>query len=150
MTNQQERTVDVLNDVLSENLNAERAYEEAIQETEDERLRELFQELHRERQTFAMELNQYITRLGGDPVESESLGGRMHAAWMSLQASLSSGKTDAMIDDLESSEESLADVYDEAIARNIQPEARDMLQNQRRKVHTAENRIEDLRKALTT
>lgn len=143
-----ERTVDALNDVISEDLNAVRAYEEAIDQVEHSRLRGLFEELRERRSTMAHELQQHVRSLGGDPVTDESLGGQLHGAWMSLQASLSGNEAEAMIDDLERSEEALADAYDDAISRDIEPAAREMLESHRTQIHESENEIERLRRAM--
>jgi uncharacterized protein (TIGR02284 family) len=148
MTQIQERTVDALNDVVSEDLNAVRAYEEATDHVDTPRLRDLFGELRQERSAMASELQQQVSSFGGDPVTDESLGGELQGAWMSLQASVTDDEADAIIDDLESAEESVADAYDDAISRDIEPAATELLESHRKKIHTAENRIEDLRNAL--
>ena len=148
MADRNDETIDRLNDVLSEDLNAVRAYEEAVKNVDSPRLRQLFEELRQEREAFARELQDFTRQLGGDPVKEEDIGGSLRGAWMSLQASLSSDEADALVGDLERAEESLADAYDKAISRGVEPQAEELLQTQRRQVHAGEDRVRKIRQAL--
>jgi uncharacterized protein (TIGR02284 family) len=148
MTEGRELAVDVLNDVLAEDLNAVRAYQEATEHIEEPRLRGLLDELLKERTVFVKELHEEVKRRGGEPVKDETLSGKLKGAWMSLQAAFTDEDTEALMDDLEDAEDTLADTYDEAISRSSEQDVRSLLESHRMRIHESENRIESIRGTL--
>ena len=67
---------------------------------------------------------------------------------MSLQAAFTDEDTEALMDDLEDAEDTLADTYDEAISRSSEQDVRSLLESHRMRIRESENRIESIRGTL--
>ena len=74
-----EKTLEVLNDLIQINNDRVEGYEKAGKETEvkDADLRSLFTEMATESRRFANELSKYVSWQAGEPAEGTSLRGKI-------------------------------------------------------------------------
>jgi len=132
-----------LNALLEKNSDAERGFEKAAELASAQSIIEWFSDRAIERGKFKQELKEEIHSFGYPAVQTSSLTGDMHRAWMDLKATFSGDNDEAMLQEALRGEKASLDEYNEAIAETtVPPTTLDILKNHR---STIEQGLEVLR-----
>src|SRR5580658_739011 len=94
---QLEETISHLNTLIETCRNGELGYAEAARLVHDTRLQSIFEGYSKERAGFVKALQAEVTKLGGTPAESGSLGAALHRGWMELKAAATLGSGGAIL-----------------------------------------------------
>ena len=93
----------------------------------------------------AADLQQVISRLGGDPQEHGSIAGAVHRGWVNLKAA-ASGRTDlAILEECERGEDVAKARYRKALEEKLPDDIRSIVQRQYDGVQRNHDQIRDLR-----
>ena len=107
--------IDVLNDLITKNYDAEEGYKEVAEMTDDASLKAFFMSRSQQRYDFGHELKAEIKRLGGEVDKGTSLLADMHRAWISLKDAFTSNDAEGALEEAVRGEENALKYYDEAI-----------------------------------
>jgi uncharacterized protein (TIGR02284 family) len=150
-----EKTIDVLNDLVRINHDRVAGYEKAIDElkTEDEDLKVLFRKYTSDSRQFAQELTLEVNRLGGDAAEGTTNSGKVYRVWMDLKAAFTGKDRQTILDNCEFGEDAAQKAYDMALNAEVELDTplRDLVVRQKAELrvgHDEVKRLRDMHKAM--
>ena len=95
----------------------------------------------------ARELDIEISKLGGEPGESGTLGGAVHRAWTNLTAAVTGGDDKVILAECERGEDVAKAAYEEALRSDLPLEVKSTIQRQYTGVKENHDLIKKLRDA---
>ena len=149
-----EKTREVLNDLIQINHDRVEGYERANKETEvkDADLRSLFSEMATDSRRYANELSKYVTYEGGEPAEGTTFRGKIYRTWMDVKATFSGHDRKAILASCEFGEDAAQRAYNDALSSDaeLDTEVRQLIMDQKnalKKSHDKIKRMRDLQNA---
>lgn len=111
-------TVEVLNDLISINIDRISGYQHAIEELKDEdsALKGVFESFINDSLRYKEELKNKVVELGGTPAKDSTLAGKVYRMWMDLKATFTGNDRKAIIASCEYGEDAAQKAYAEALA----------------------------------
>lgn len=147
-----EKTVDVLNSLITINNDRIEGYETASKDTEETDLKSLFEKFISTSQKCKKELVMEVMKLGGDPAEGTLISGKFFRAWMDVKAALTGRDRKAILDSCEFGEDNALEAYNEALeeddAKHLTAEQLTMINAQRSLLKVEHDYVKELRDAL--
>lgn len=110
-----DKKIDVINDLIEINNDRIEGYEKASKETEEMDLRNLFSTFIRTSQRCRQELVDEVRSLGGEPAEGTKISGKFYRAWMDIKSAVTGRDRKNILDSCEYGEDVAVDAYDSAI-----------------------------------
>ena len=146
-----EKTVEILNDLIEINNDRVRGYERASKETEakDADLRSIFDEMATESRRYANELGQYVRQSGEEPAEGTTVRGKIYRAWMDVKATFSGRDRKAILASCEFGEDAAQRAYEAALASDaeIPADVRQVIMEQKTNLRRGHDTIKAMRDA---
>jgi len=133
-----------LNDLVETCKDGEWGFHEAAEATRNSRLRAVFQDYVKQRTRFAAELQVLVSKLGGHPEESGSMGGALHRGWLNIKQAISGHDDGAIIAEAERGEDAAVDAYRKALEKDLPTGIRSTVERQYHEVLEAHNRVRSL------
>lgn len=115
-----EKTIDVLNTLITINNDRIEGYETATENTEEQDLQALFARFIANSQQCKQELVTEVTKLGGEPAEGTLVSGKFFRAWMDVKAALTGRDREAILNSCEHGEDEAQETYDEVIEDDLE------------------------------
>lgn len=146
--NSNEKSVEVLNDLVRINNDRIEGYQRAAQETrpEDSDLRDIFQKMAQESQQLKQELVSEVARHGGEPSEGTMPSGKIYRAWMDVKAAITGGDRKSILSSCEFGEDAAKKAYNDASRSDgLEPNVRELIVRQKQTIIASHDRIKDLR-----
>ena len=143
-----ERTAEILNDLVEINNDRIVGYEKAAKETktEDTDLRQLFNEMADESRGYLSELKQCVQSSGEAPAKDTTQRGKIYRVWMDMKAVITGHSRKAILASCEYGEDAAQRAYDRALeADDLTGDARNIVNEQKSKLRTSHDRIKRLR-----
>jgi uncharacterized protein (TIGR02284 family) len=144
-----EETISRLNSLIETSRNGQLGYAEAARLVEDTQLQTVFEGYSKERAGFVKALQAEVTKLGGTPSESGTIGAAMHRGWMELKAAVTLGDGAAILAACETGENSAWTHYKHVIDSDISGESRALVDKQWEKVKEAIAHLQHLQGELS-
>jgi uncharacterized protein (TIGR02284 family) len=112
-----EKSAEVLNDLIEINTDRVVGYEKAAKETaaSDADLRALFNDMASESKTYLAELKKHVQKTGEDPAEGTTQRGKIYRVWMDVKAAVSGQSRKAILASCEYGEDAAQRAYDSAL-----------------------------------
>lgn len=110
-----EKTIDVLNELIEINNDRIDGYETASKETEEADLKALFFQFGQTSLKCKDELSQEVFRLGGKPTEGTRITGKFFRVWMDVKAALTGKNRKLILESCEFGEEVAQKNYIDAL-----------------------------------
>jgi len=145
MANKTDDIRSTLNGLIETLRDGEQGFRSCAEKLRDATLATEFQTFAAERATFAKELQNQVSRMGGTPETSGTVSGAMHRGWTNLKAALSGNDDHVILEEAERAEETAVKNYREAITRNFPPEIRTILDRQLREIQNTHNAVRSMR-----
>lgn len=139
------RTINQLQLLIRIHLDASRGFKSAQSRTEDPQLKDLMEALADERARFANELQEFIAWNGSHHETSGSLLATLHQTWMKLQALLSAGDLDRVLNAIEASEQQVLQIYRQTLSASVGCSVNQVLKRQHARIEDHQRLIEQLR-----
>lgn len=150
MITNNDTTLLVLNDLLLTARDARKGFETAAERVKETELQRLFADCAKQRAKFERELDERIRTLRGDPMKLPNPAAAAHRAWMAAEAAMASNEAHAILSECERGEDMAVKAYIMALkAPDIDRQSRDLIQGQYELIHTAHDRIRQLRDSAT-
>ncbi len=145
---QNEKTAEILNDLITINNDRIEGYSKAIDEAKDEDndLKELFQKMKTESVGYKQELADIVGQLGEDKAEGTRMDGKIYRAWMDVKATFSGNSRKSVLENCEFGEDAAQKAYKSALADNdLNGEARQLVTSQQAKLKASHDKIRQMR-----
>jgi uncharacterized protein (TIGR02284 family) len=144
-----EKTAEVLNDLVEINNDRVRGYERAVKETDakDADLRALFESMAADSRGYASELSVHVIHKGEEPADGTTLRGKIYRAWMDVKATFTGKDRKAILASCEFGEDAAQRAYNEALKSDAElpPEIRQLIMDQKTSLKKSHDRIKAMR-----
>ena len=115
-----EKTIAVLNTLITINNDRIEGYETASKETEEQDLKTLFAQFSSTSQKCKQELTNEVSKLGGTSAEGTLTTGKLHRVWMDVKATITGKDREAILKSCEFGEGVAQDTYEKALENDIE------------------------------
>ena len=147
----QETSVEILNDLVKINNDRIAGYERAINEAKDldVDLKATFEGMIRESQQYKQELVSKVRECGGEVEEGTTTSGKIYRAWMDVKATFTGSDRKAILSSCEFGEDAAQRAYEAALnsSQELSPEVRDVIHEQQRSLRNSHDLIKKYRDA---
>lgn len=116
---EKEKTIDVLNTLITINNDRIEGYETASKETEEQDLKTFFNELKQTSLQCNKALIDEITKLGGTSADGTRITGKFFRVWMDVKAALTGKDRKAILSSCEYGEEVAKETYKKALEDDL-------------------------------
>ena len=148
-----EKTVEVLNTLITINNDRIEGYETAAKETEEQDLKTVFAQFSATSQKCKRELEAEVKKLGGEPAEGTRTTGKFFRVWMDVKAALTGKDRKAILNSCEYGVDVAKDTYEKVLeneVENLNAEQQTMLKAQHALLKTDHDKVKSMRDALVT
>ena len=115
-----EKTIEVLNTLITINNDRIEGYETAAKETEEQDLKTLFAQFSSTSQQCKSELITEVSNLGGTAAEGTLISGKFFRVWMDVKAALTGKDRKAILNSCEFGEDAAKDIYEKALENDLE------------------------------
>lgn len=119
-----------------------------LTETDRPDIASTFRSLSSQRSSFYAELEQLAANYGDDLDESSSLAAAVHRGWMTLKDAMAGSDPKGVMDVSEQGEDHAVKEYEKALAEDISPDLRNVVERQFVDVRAAHDQVRSLRDAF--
>lgn len=148
-----EKTTEVLNDLIRINNDRVEGYEKAEKETDnkDADLRSLFSTMAAESRQYVSELNRHVAGAGSEPADGTTVSGKIYRAWMDVKATFSGKDRKAILASCEYGEDAAQKAYDAALASDadLPADIRQLIVDQKQNLKKSHDQIKAMRDRQT-
>lgn len=149
MESKNKEVVEVLNELLERNYDAEKGYKKAAEDIDNSLLKDFFKEYSGQRYNFGHEIKEEIRSMGGDPDKGSSITADLHRTWIDVKSLVTGKDTEAVIKECLRGETTALEDYEEALRRTDLPtKTREVVKSQHDKIQSAINRLNQIDKML--
>ena len=114
----QQKSIDLINNLLELNNDRIEGYDTAAKETEETELKDLFHQLMKTSYTNKEQLVAHIYQLDGTPVHGTRITGKFFRVWMDVKAFLTGKDRVSILDSCEYGEKVIRDAYNDTLKNN--------------------------------
>jgi uncharacterized protein (TIGR02284 family) len=141
-----DETISTLNSLIETCKDGERGFRDAAEGITNPEIRSMFEECARERATFARELQNCVSRLGGRTETEGSFAGTMHRGWINLKEALTGRDNKAIINEAERGEDVAKEEFQKALEKDLPTDIRAIVDRQCRRVIEVHDMVRDLKR----
>ena len=148
---EKEKTIDVLNSLITINNDRIEGYETASKETDEHDLKNLFAKFISTSQKIKQKLVTEVNSLGGEEAEGTKVSGKFFRAWMDVKAALTGKDRKAILNSCEYGEDEALETYDNVLENdfeNLSTEQQIMIVDQKYLLKADHDHVKSLRDAL--
>ena len=146
-----EKTIAVLNTLITINNDRIEGYETAAEDIEDQDLKTLFAAFSSTSKTCKQHLTDEVNRLGGTAAEGTLTAGKLHRVWMDVKAAITGKDRKAILGSCEYGEEFAKDTYEKALendTENLNAEQQTMIKAQHTLLNADHDKIKSMQDSL--
>ena len=143
-----EKTIAVLNTLITINNDRIEGYETASKETEEQDLKTLFAHLTATSKKCKQELTNEVSKLGGTAAEGTLTIGKFFRVWMDVKAALTGKDRKAILNSCEYGEDQAKDTYEKALENdkeNLSIEQQTMIKVQHTLLGADHDKVKSMR-----
>lgn len=134
-----------LQDLLEKNYDAEKGFAKAMENARSENLKKFLRHQAAQRSRFANELTQELRNLNEEPIESGSVTGDLHRAWIDIKSTFTGNEDEAVLEECIRGEKASAKEYEEKLQRyNFPSQISNVLQRQSSEIHQTLSQVKKL------
>lgn len=142
-------TIETLNDLIQINNDRIKGFENAVKETEDAELVSVFNNKILESQQLRATLTEEVQVLGADADAGTSVSGTIHRTWLELKANFTGHSSHSILEDCEFGEDAIKKAYQSALEEEHLPAyIRDILNDQKMILDQSHDEIKALRDSI--
>lgn len=135
----------VLNDLIETSKDGEEGFRSSAKNADDARLKDFFLRRSKEVSVSVRELQDQVRALGGEPVDSTSLGGILHRRWIDIKTALTSNDNLAVLNETERGEDVALAAYRKALEQELPADVRALILRQVEGVKRNHNLVKHMR-----
>jgi len=146
-----EKTAEVLNDLIRINNDRIAGYDKAAKETDtnDLDLQAIFRQMSAESRSYVNDLSKYVATSGKKVETDTTVAGKVYRAWMDVKATFSGKDRKAILSSCEYGEDAAQKAYDTALSSDaeLSTEIRQLIMDQKTSLKRSHDRIKKMRDA---
>ena len=142
-----EHVILTLNHLIKTCKDGQRGFQTAADGVKNSELKMLFHRYSQQRGRFVAELQQEVSRHGGDPAQSGSVAASLHHGWMNIVATVAGRDESAIIAEVERGEDAALKAYSEALRGELPADIRPLVERQADEIRKAHDHIRSLESA---
>ena len=135
----------MLNDLIETSKDGENGFRSAAEDAKSAELKASFLRRAEDCAKGASELQQLVSRMGGNPEQGGSVAGAMHRGWMDLKAKVAHRDDLAILEECERGEDVAKAKYRKALDASLPDDVRAVVQRQYDGVVSNHDAVRDLR-----
>ncbi len=144
-----EKTSEVLNDLIRINNDRIEGYNRAEKECDDEDsdLQSVFRQMSAESRSYVTDLSKYVSASGENPTDSTTTSGKIYRVWMDVKATFTGKDRKAILASCEFGEDAAQKAYDSALSGDAyyNTEVRQLIMDQKTSLKKSHDRIKSMR-----
>jgi len=144
-----DRTIEVLNDLIKINNDRVEGYEKAVRETDesDVDLRNIFNRMAHESRNYSRELIEQVRRLGGEPASGTTTSGKIYRTWMDIKSGFSRSERKSVLEECEFGEDAAQKAYEKALDpdNSLPADVRRLVEEEKTNLRSAHDTIRNYR-----
>lgn len=144
-----EKTSEVLNDLIRINNDRIEGYNRAEKECDDEDsdLQSVFRQMSAESRSYVTDLSKYVSASGENPTDSTTTSGKIYRVWMDVKATFTGKDRKAILASCEFGEDAAQKAYDSALSSDadFNTEVRQLIMDQKTSLKKSHDRIKSMR-----
>ena len=146
-----DNVISTLNNLIETCKDGQNGFQTAAEGVKRSDLKSLFAEYALQRSKFAGELQNEVTRLGGDPENTGSVAATLHRGWINIKSAVTGADENAVIAECERGEDSAVSNYQDALNdQNLPADIRSIVERQYMQIKEAHDRVRALERATDT
>jgi uncharacterized protein (TIGR02284 family) len=122
--------ISVFNDLIETSKDGEKGFRTSAEDTRNGELKSVFVARARDCAKAAADLQQIVTRLGGEPDSGGSVAGAVQRGWVNLKSSVTGRSDLAILEECERGEDVAKARYRKALEVDLPDDIRDIVQRQ--------------------
>ena len=139
--------IDTLNDLIETSKDGEEGFRTCAEDIKNAELKTMFNAASRRCAEAAAELRAEVVRLGGKAEKSGSLAGSAHRRWVDIKSAIMGKDDKAVLAECERGEDVAKASYEKALAKDLPPTVRAIVQRQYEGVLQNHGTVRSLEKA---
>lgn len=144
-----EDVVDILKRLTEVNTDGRDGFKQASDGIKSQKYSAVFDEFARQRESFALELQEIVNILGGETHLASTRTGSLHRNWINIKAAVAGHDPDAILNECERGENASKAAYDNALKNPLPIQVAEILRRQSLAIHNAHDSIRAMRLADT-
>ena len=137
--------ISILNNLIATSKDGEEGFRTCAENVKNPTLQTFFQQKAERCRQGAVQLQQIVREMGGDPERDSSFSGALHRFWVDIRGTISGMSDHAILDECERGEDSAKRAYEDALKEDLPGDVRRVVENQYREVKTNHDRVKELR-----
>jgi uncharacterized protein (TIGR02284 family) len=142
--------ISTLNDLIETSKDGEEGFHSCAEGVSDPQLKSLFEARARGCNAAALELQEVVIALGGDPETKSSLSGTLHRRWLDIKSAITGHDDHAILSECERGEDVAKRSYRNALDKVLPAEVREIVERQYQGVLRNHDQVKSLRDQLQT
>ncbi|WP_207478331.1 PA2169 family four-helix-bundle protein [Arenibaculum pallidiluteum] len=141
------KAIETLNDIIQITEDSNEGYRESAKDAKDADLKTLFTDLASQRASMVRELQDMVTRLGGQPSDSATILGSAHRFFVNLKSAVTGQDREAVLKEVERGESEAVRRHENALQVDALPaEARSLIQRHLERFRSDRDRMTALKR----
>ena len=146
---EKDKSIGVLNSLITINNDRIQGYETAIEETKDQDLKILFTQFIQTSENCKNDLISAVTKLGGEPDDGTRVDGEIYRVWMDFKALVTGKDRKTILNSCEYGEDVAVKTYERALKdEDLSSEFKNLVSTQYAKIKADHDKVRSLRDAL--
>jgi uncharacterized protein (TIGR02284 family) len=145
MASDSDNVISTLNNLIETCKDGQNGFQAAADGASRGDLKTLFHTYAQQRAQFAAELQQEVSRLGGDPATTGSVAASLHRGWINIKSAVTGGDDNSILNECERGEDSAVSNYTDALKETLPANIQSIVQTQFTQVKEAHDRVRSLR-----
>lgn len=137
--------ISTLNNLIATSKDGEEGFRTCAENVKNPTLQTFFQQKAERCRQGAVQLQQIVREMGGDPERDSSFSGALHRFWVDIRGTISGMSDHAILDECERGEDVAKRAYEDALKEDLPGDVRRVVENQYREVKTNHDRVKELR-----
>ena len=137
--------ISILNDLIETSKDGEKGFRTSAEDTRNGELKSVFVARAQDCAKAAADLQQLVTRLGGNPESGGSVAGAVHRGWVNLKSSVTDRSDLAILEECERGEDVAKAHYRKALEADLPDDIRGIVQRQYDGAVRNHDQVRDLR-----
>ena len=137
--------IDTLNDLIETSLDGEAGFRICADTVKNPTLKVFFEQKAMRCREGAVQLQEIVREMGGDPDREGSMSGDMHRFWINIKSTITDMDDHAVLDACERGEDATKASYEKALKQDLPADVRLVVERQFREVRTNHDRVKELR-----
>jgi uncharacterized protein (TIGR02284 family) len=141
--------VATLNDLIETSRDGEEGFRTCADGVKSSQLKQMFQQAANRCAQAVSELQAQVRALGGDPERRGSVSGSLHRAWVDIKSTITGMDEAAVLAECERGEDVASKAYEDALSKDLPADVRSMIERQYQGVRQHQDRVRQLRGAVS-